>query len=244
MALRERYQNPTPGDTLRLKLFTYNANLPQSVYSVDSIDIYRKDEAAVDATNPEGKVLVETVTTGIVNDAEGSYYCDISLLPLRYIISDYIDSWTVVYAEGTNPAAISNEFSVSANLWYSSSIPIVYDFSFNFQPNRITQGSKQWIIIEVVPNVPRYSELEKYYKNLIISSELKIKISQRCGGCVPQEEDLRVVVDDETVEQRDGAFGYYQIDTGEYDCGLYDIVITLEHGGNTYVSPKNQLLIY
>ena len=38
--------------------------------------------------------------------------------------------------------------------------------------------------------------------------------------------------------------GYYFLDTEELTTGLYDIWFTMEFGGNTYVSSKQQLQLY
>lgn len=244
MTTKQRYQNPAVNDTIRLKLFTFKSNLSQNISSVESINIYFFDRASITATNPDGKIFIETISgSNVVNDATGSYYVDIDLPGPRYVIGKYSDEWNVIFETNATETIVKQYFEIFPSLWYTTEIPVVYDFSFNFQPARIVQGSKKWLIIEIVPNVPRASDLESYYTNLAISSELKINIAKKCDPCLPQEQDLRIVVDGETVEQREKVFGYYYLDTSDMDGGLYDVWFTLEFGGNTYVSERNQLLI-
>jgi hypothetical protein len=126
----------------------------------------------------------------------------------------------------------------------TSPVPLVHDFTFTFRPNKLVQGSKQYLIVNVRPNVPHASELERYYLTLAINSPLHIYISQRCGPCAPAEEDLRIVVDGELVESREKCLGYYFLDTTEMDCGIYDVWFELELVDSLYISPKSQLQIY
>jgi len=135
-------------------------------------------------------------------------------------------------------------FEVFPDLWYTSPIPVVYDFEFYFQPNKIRFGSKKFIEIEVIPNVPRATDLAAYYTNLIISANLKVFIALNCSECVPCENDLRVVVDGELTQFREKNRAFYFIDTTKFDCGVFDIWFELDFGGNVYVSPVNQLQIF
>jgi hypothetical protein len=244
MALRQRYQNPTINDTVRLKLFSFNSNLPQSFYAIDKVDIFYKDPTLVSDTNPDGRRLVETVeSSAVVNDAPGSYYVDLSVPGDKYVIGEYIDSWDAIFEENDDPVPVENIFQIFPRLWYTTAIPVVYDFQMSFQPNRIVQGSKKWIIIEIIPNVPKVTELERYYTNLAITADMTISIAKKCDPCLPQEQDLRIIVEDAPVEQREKVFGYYWLDTSDMDGGLYDVWFTLNIGGNVYVSERNQLLI-
>jgi hypothetical protein len=243
VALRQRYQNPTPNDTVRLRLLTFNSNLPQSVEAIDKIEVYYLDDTAATDTNPDGRTLIRTITEGIVNDAPGSYYYDLDAVSPDFVIGNYLDVWTVLFEVNSTVVPIENVFTLYPRLWYTNVIPIVYDFGFTFQPNRITQGSKKWIIIEIIPNVPRVNELERYYTNLAIAADISITIAAKCDPCLPQEKDLRIVVENAAVEQREKVFAYYWLDTEEMDCGLYDVQFKLLIGGNTYVSEPNQLLI-
>lgn len=243
MATKQRYQNPTPGDIVRLRLFSYNSNLPQNISSVESVKTYYLDPSAVSASNPDGRTLIDTLTSGVVNEDSGSYYLDLTTSSPKYVVGNYLDVWSLVLESGTSAVTFENGFSLYPRKWYTTVLPVVYDFSFNFQPNRFVQGSKKWMIIEIVPRVPRMSDLERYYLNLAIYADLSLTIAKKCDPCLPVEKDLRVVVEDAVVEQREKCFGYYWLDTSEMDEGVYDITFTLNHGGNTYVSEKNQLLI-
>jgi hypothetical protein len=244
MATKQRYQNPTVGDTVRLRLLAFNSNLPANFDSFVDIKIYYLDPAAKTTDNPDGRTLWSTLApTSIVNDAPGSYYVDLSVPSPQWVIGDYVDVWNAVFEAGADPVTIENQFSIYPRLWYTTTIPVVYDFQFAFQPNRIVQGSQKWITIEIIPQVPRASDLERYYTNLAISSDMTITIAKKCDPCLPQEQDLRIVVEDAPVEQREKVFCYYWLDTTEMDGGLYDVWFTLKIGGNTYVSERNQLLI-
>ena len=162
----------------------------------------------------------------------------------KYIIGRYLDIWTVEVIEGEPTGSIENCFDVYPNLFYTTPIPIVYDFSFHFQPNKFRKGSKQYLIIEIVPNVPTAGDLCKYYENLAIVSDLKLSIEQKCGECVPSESDLRMIVEDVKIDYREKRHGYYQLDTEDLDCGIYDIWFKLEFGGNVYISDRHQLQVY
>lgn len=51
MALKERYQNPVIGDTVRLQLFVLNSNNSASLLAVNNVNIYYLDPAAVGASD-------------------------------------------------------------------------------------------------------------------------------------------------------------------------------------------------
>lgn len=244
MTLKQRYQNPTVNDTIRLRLLAFASNLPANFYSFDNVQIYYLDPNAKTTENPDGRTLWQTIDPlNIVNDAEGSYYIDLSVPNPQFVIGNYLDVWNTVYEFGGETVAITNEFSVFPRLWYTTTIPVVYDFQFAFSPNRIIQGSKKWLTIEIIPQVPRASDLERYYQNLAISSDITISIAKKCDPCLPQEQDLRIIVENAPVEQREKVFCYYFLDTSEMSEGLYDVWFTLNIGGNTYVSERQQLLI-
>lgn len=245
MAEKERYQNPVTGDDVHLRLFTYNSNNLADLASIDKIEIYYLDPQERSANNPDGRRLVQTFSESDVTlEATGTYMLPVTLESPLYVIGEYLDVWTVYAVEAEPVQTIEQRFEVYPQLWYTTPSPIVYDFAFHFQPNKLRQGSKQFLIIEIVPNVPRSSDLERYYQNLAIVSDLKVSIEQICGDCTPQEADLRLIVDEVSVDYREKRFGYYKLDTEDMDCGLYNIWFKLEFGGNTYLSDKMQLMIY
>ena len=61
---------------------------------------------------------------------------------------------------------------------------------------------------------------------------------------MPQEEDLRLIVDKEPVTYREKRYGYYQIDTADMEVGIYDVWFELDLGDNVYISERNQLQIF
>lgn len=245
MSTKERYQNPVAGDDVRLRLFSYNANASTDFQSVEKVEVYFLDPTAVSAENPDGRTLFATVPGQSVNRADvGRYEFMLNLQRTNFVIGNYMDLWYVTVEEDDEIATLPNYFSVYPNMWYTSPIPVIYDFNFVFRPNKIRKGSKRYLIIEITPNVPRGSDITKYYENLSIISPLKISIEQACGDCLPQESELRMVLDKEPVELREKAVGYFFLDTEELDCGIYHVWFNMELGESVYVSDKQQLQIY
>jgi hypothetical protein len=244
--IKDRYQNPVIGDTVILKLFVLNSNMSAEVQTINNVKIFYLDRASVTPLNPDGRVLIQTIPgTDVTNPAQGEYNLSLYLDPLIYVNTGrYIDEWEVVFNPGDLPATLDHLFQVYPDLWFTTPIPIVYDFSFYFQPNKIRQGSKKFIEIEIIPNVPRATDLQAYYENLAISAQLFVYIEQQCGDCLPCEQDLRTVVDGQPAQYREKNRGYYFIDTENFDCGIYDMWFKLDFGGSVYVGDRNQLQIY
>ena len=244
MALKQRYQNPVVGDTVRLRLFFYNSNNFANVSNINSISIYRVEDGQ-STNDANARTLIQTIPgTSVVQEATGKYYIDVEL-SASYTIGTYVDVWDVDFESSyENQSTVTNIFQVYPDLWYTTPIPVVYDFNFTFRPSRLRQGSKRYIIVEVVPNVPQGTDLQRYYENLAIVGDLKVSIEQRCGECLPKEADLRLIVDKAEVDYREMQFGYYQIDTSDYEVGIYDIWFELDLGDNIYISERNQLQIF
>ena len=245
MATKERYQNPVPGDTANLRMFSFNSNAATSFDSIERVDIYFLDRAMITGENPDGRRLVASFGGSDVTEvAEGEYLLNVELEELKYVIGTYIDSWIVVASDDQPAGTIEQVFRVYPNLWYTTPIPVVYDFDFHFQPNKLRKGSKQFLIVEIIPNVPTAGDLRQYYENMAIVSDLKISMEQVCGDCMPAERDLRLILDKETVPYREKRYGFYQLDTEDMECGLYDIWFQLELGTNVYVSDRLKFQIY
>lgn len=247
MPTKERFQNPNCGDDLNLRLFAFNSNFKSNFYQVEKVEIYFLDPVEKTEDNPTGKRLVQSIDgSEVINSDEGEYLLTINLESPLFTIGKYVDIWYVKFdeAEPCSESAIENYFEIIPNLWFTSTSPNIYDFSFYFKPNKVTKGSKRYIVIEVVPNVPRSDELQRYYENLAITSGLKIYLSKNCSDCLPEESDLNLIVDGEGVSFREKRFGYYFLDTTEMDVGIYDIWFELTYAENTFISDKNQLQIY
>jgi hypothetical protein len=245
MAAKERFQNPVVGDTLTLRLFSYNGNAATDFTSVSQVQIYYLDDNQRTAENPDGRALVATIPSGsISHDDTGQYSIQIVVEDLNYVLGQYLDIWTVLPQSDDVEVPITNTFQIYPNLWFTNTIPIIYDFEFVCRPNKIRQGSKRYLIVEITPNVPNTSDLARYYENLAIVSPVTISIAQACGNCVPQEADLKLIVDNDPVELREKTNGYYFLDTTLYDCGIYDVWFTLIMAGNTYISDKQQIQIF
>jgi hypothetical protein len=243
---KERYQKPVCGDTVNLRLFTYNANSLTNVRTINEIKIYVIDDALKDASNPEGLRLVQTVSGSSVELAKtGEYILSLYLDPEFYGIGTYYDFWNVTFESGECPnTEVRNTFQIASDLWFTSSSPIIYDFNFQFRPNRIRKGSKRYVLIKVTPNVPQGADLVSYYDNLAIVSDIRVSMEISCGECVPAETDLRLVVDRHLVEYRQDSYAYWFLDTTQLDEGIYNIWFETVAGENTYISEKYALQIY
>lgn len=249
MAIKERNQNPVVGDTLNLRMFTYNSNHRQAVNSVDQVEIFHLDATCATEENPEGRRLVATIAATDIEEIEdsfgGHYRILVNLEDQVFPIGKYIDVWHVQFNENQS-GTVTNEFKIISDLWYAADMPIVYDFSYGFRPNRIRKGERRWLTIDVVPNVPNASDLQRYYVNLAVSSPIKIFIEKSCGECVPKEKDLRMVVENGEVEHRRDSEGYFFLDTVDLDmdCGIYNVWFELEFGESKYISENLQLQIF
>jgi hypothetical protein len=247
--IKERNQNPVVGDDINLRLFTYNSNHRQNVDEVEKVEIFKVDPSCASEDNPEGRKLISTISgtdVVVVDDQFGGHYkVSFNLENIVYTIGNYIDVWHVKF-NSTQSGSVTNEFRVISDLWYADSMPIVYDFSYGFRPNRIRKGERRWLTIDVIPNVPNASDLEKYYVNLAVASPIKIFIEKNCGECVPKEKDLRMVVNGGSVDHRRGAEGYFFLDTVDLDmdCGIYNVWFELEFGESKYISENLQIQIF
>jgi hypothetical protein len=122
----------------------------------------------------------------------------------------------------------------------------VYDFSFRFLPNKIREGSKQYIIIEIVPNVPSAGRSQNILRKL--GHRLRPAHIHRAELWRLYASRERPAADSRCacVDYREKRQGYYQLDTEalEMGCGIYDIWFTLELGGNKYISDRFHFQIY
>jgi hypothetical protein len=88
------------------------------------------------------------------------------------------------------------------------------------------------------------SDLDKYYNNLAVVSDLTISIKHNMTKNMPCEDDLKIKADDEPVELRNMKQGFYFLDTTDWEEGIYDVWFTLNLAENKYISPTNQIQIY
>lgn len=249
MAIKERHQNPVVGDEVSLRLFTYNSNQRQAVESVDKVSIYHLDKTSATEDNPEGRRLVLEVAPEDIEEVEdpfgGHYRVAVSLESELFLVGTYLDVWDVRFSENQS-GTVTNQFVVLSELWYASDMPVVYDFSYGFRPNRVRKGERRWLTVEVVPNVPRASDMDRYYMNLAVASPITVSIEKACGDCVPKERDLRMIVEGAPVEYRRDSEAYFFLDTVELgmDCGIYNVWFELQFGENKFISENLQLQIY
>lgn len=243
---KERYQNPAVGDKINLRLFTYNSNNRKDVEEVEKIEIYIFDPNEVSQSNPEGLRIVEIINgNDVIKEDTGQYLATITASDPLYTIGDYLDVWHVKFEDNDLcKATIKNNFAIYPDLWFTTATPPIYDFNFNFRPNRVRKGTKRYLLIQVTPNVPRGADIQNYYENLAIVSDLKVSIELSCGDCVPAEQDLRLIVDRQLVDYREKMYAYYFLDTSEMEPGIYDIWFELNFGENTFISDKNSLQVH
>jgi hypothetical protein len=245
MAVKERSQNPVIGDDIKLRLFAYNSNNRANFSEIEKVEIFFLDPHNVSAENPDGRTIVETINSENISTVDvGQYLITVTLESAKYVIGRYLDIWHVKVESDDSIATVANTWQVYPDLWFTSPTVLVYDFNFSVRPNKIRKGSKRFLIVDVTPNVPKASDLARYYENLAIVSPLKISIEKECGSCVPEEEDLRMVVDKAEVELREKSVGYYFLDTSEMDEGVYNVWFELEFGESTFISDKLQIQIF
>lgn len=242
MNLKERFQTPVLNDTIILRLLVLNRSIFTDVQEIDRVEIYVFDPTLRTEDNHHGKRLVQTITPVTQNET-GQYSVETILADPQYVIGKYSDVWYLNFRD-YQASTVEQYFQIYADQWFTTPTPLVYDFSFSFIPNRMVQGENKYIQITVTPNVPRASDLVRFYEGLVANSELFISIEQACGPCVPQEEDLRLIVDHVPVIEREKNKAFYKIDTEDMDCGIYNVFFTLCFGGNKYISTKNQLQIF
>lgn len=240
---KERKQNVVVGDDVKLRLFTYNFNNRVNVAGVEKVEIFFLDPAEVTEDNPDGRRLIETFETVTVEET-GQLSITVTIDSAQYTIGRYLDIWTVETRVNEPISTFTQDFDVFPDLWYTTPEPIIYDFSFNFRPNKIRLGSKRFLDIEIRPNVPRATDLERYFVNLAIVSPLKISIEQACSDCLPPEKDLRLIVDRADVELRDKGTGQYFLDTTELDLGIFNVFFEMDFGESKYISENQQLQIF
>lgn len=243
MALKQRFQNPVCGDEVKLLLFVYNSNNRSDVQSIEKVDIYFLDPTEKTEENPLGKRFVESITD-ITQEETGQYSVTITAESPNYTIGTYLDEWTIIFEDGEcATTTVENHFKIYPDLWFTSPVPPIYDFNFSFRPNRIVKGSKRYITVQITPNVPRGSDIQSYYENLAIVSDIRVSLAISCGECVPQEQDLRLVLDRELIDYREKCYAYWFLDTTELDEGIYDVWFETSYGEAVFVSEKNQIQI-
>lgn len=239
---KDRDQNAVCNDTVVLRLYQYNENSPVAVTAIDGVDIYFLDPVNRTIDNPDGRRLIQSFTTVTV-DAVGQYSVTVPLTSPLYVIGEYRDVWKIRYEADECPGSREMQFSIGADKFYANSEPYLWEVAFAFRPFKFRKNERKNIVVELTPNVPHISDLERYYADIAITQQLYINVAIRCGDCIPAEEDLRIVVDHQPVTMRGGRLGYYLFDTAELDCGIYDVWFELDLGGNILISPMNQLQI-
>lgn len=245
MAVKERDNEAVCNDTIILRLYQYNQNAPAAVDAIESVDVYFLDPFNRSPDNPDGRRLIQSFDpTTISVDDVGQYSVTVPLTSPLYVIGEYRDVWSISYEADQCPGTKEMRFEIVPSKWYGNSEPYLWNFAFAFRPFKFRKNERKYIVVEVTPNVPHISDLERYYADIATYPSLFISMALRCADCIPAEEDLRKVIDKDTVEVRNKRLGYYFLDTTDLECGIYDVWFELDLGGNTYISPKNQIQIF
>jgi hypothetical protein len=241
---KERSENLRPNDNVVLRRFIFNGGIPADPFQVNRVKIYQLFVVDPTVDNPYGKSLIQTIgTTDIVKDSVGQYSIQLSLMSPLYTTGKYTDEWEILF-EVDLPVAIQTDyFQIYTNAWFTDTKPLVYDFNFDFNPDRIQQGSKKYLQVQLTPNIPRGTDKQRYYENLVYAGNLYLNIEQACGPCVPEEQDLRLIVNREPMIFKDFLTGYYFLDTSSLNCGIYNIWFEFDLGENVYISDKQPLQI-
>lgn len=248
---KEKYENPTLGDTVRLRLYVYNSNAMTSVKVFRSIAIYLLDPFNKSEQNIDGRTLITQIaTTTITQQSVGNYYVDLVLNSSDdFVLGDYIIQWNLIFENDPDcPSIIEDKFTIYSRNWATSDLPLIHSFDFKFSPNRFVKNSKQYLIVKIIPKAQNADTLSRYYANMAVSSGLTVSISERCGPCNNVDED-DFILENEPVEIRERGTGYVLLDMREdndlgLECGLYNIFFTLEFGNTVHVSPVSQFEIY
>ena len=246
MTTKFRYQNPVVGDTIRLGIDVYNSNNFADVTSIESVEVMFLDPTARTDANPDGRTLFVTLPgSSVEQSGTGQYYVDLvtSSYP-QFVVGNYLDVWNVQFRSDEPVGVIDQTFALYPDLWITSPMPIVYDFQFQFRPSRWRKGEIKYLQCEINPLVPRQSDLVRYYANLAIAADIYVSIEQHCGECVPYEQDLRLVVEDQLMTYKEKCVAFYKFDTTELPCGIYDVWCRMKFGDNMFVSEKQQIQIY
>ncbi len=244
-AINQRNQAPVVGDTVRLKFFSFNGGDFADPSEVQSVEIYKLFDVDATTENPFGRTLIATIVAAdIVRDDCGKYHVDIVLASPAYSAGRYQDDWDIIFEVDSPVATSVMDFQVFPSTWFTDSMPIVHDFSFDFRPNRVRKGSKKFLEVRLTPDVPRGTDKQRYYENMAAAGQIFISIEQKCGDCLPAEKDLRLIVDRICITERDGCGGFYFLDTNDFDCGVYNVWFEACLGTNTFVSDMQPLQIF
>lgn len=242
---KERSENLRPNDNVTLRRYIFNGGIPADPFQVNQVNIYQLFVVDPTVENKYGKSIVQTFTTNdITKDDVGQYSINFDLISPLYTVGKYTDEWNILFEYDMPISTQADYFQIYTNAWFTDTKPLVYNFNFDFTPDRLQQGSIQYLQIQITPNVPRGTDKQRYYENLVYAGNLFVSLEQTCGNCLPDEADLRTVIDREPVGFKDFLVGYYQLDTTELDCGVYNIWFEFDLGGNVYLSDKQPFQIY
>jgi len=74
-SIKERYQNPSINETVRLRLFFYNANNFSNISSIEKIEIFKIEDGR-SINDVDARTFVKSIpVVNVVNDGVGKYYC-------------------------------------------------------------------------------------------------------------------------------------------------------------------------
>lgn len=255
--IRERYQRPVLGDTVKLKILVYSSNQKANAHQVLGVTIFYLDIDQRSEGNPDGRIEVAAVLpANISNDAPGEYSVDLELNQVDFRIGDYVDRWEFLFEDADNyPGIIENDFTVYRDLWYTSPKPLIYELGFNLSPNKIVQGTRKYLRVDLDVYAPDASTREAYYYSLATMADVHISIVQDEGeGYDPQVPGNNTIVNWSPVQFREDNSGYYLLDTSvdprpqmngaAMPNGIYLVQFRAGLGETLHLSPRFHLQIY
>lgn len=255
--IKERGQNPTLGDTILLRLLTYNSNALADVYEIEKVEIFFKDPHQRIESNPQGEILVSTIPGDeVIRTSEGNYLVKLETDQTNFRIGDYIDRWTIRFKEMDDRVGVINkEFDIYRDLWYTSTQPIVYEVAFSYQPTRVIQGSRKYLRTDLKIYAPNKTQVDDYYYYLKTLNNVKIKIWLYEGKELDLKDPQRnIMLNWVQTSYRDGNIAYYLLDTsidpringtcGPWPLGVYKVQFRADLGETIHLSNPYTLQVY
>lgn len=254
---RERGQNPVLGDTINLRSFLYNSNQPSDPYQITRVLVYFLDPQMRSKSNPEGRILVETIPAeGIQRVESGHYLAQLATNETAFQIGSYIDHWEIQYEEtDLRLGVVENSFKIYSDLWVSSPLPLVHDIGFEFSPFKFVSGSKKYLRVDVSPKVPSKDILENYYFYLNNIADLHIHIELVEGEGYDRLNPIKnILVNWASITYRDGLTGYYLLDStidprpqsngAPWPVGIYNVSFRSALGETVHLSRPYKMQIF
>ena len=121
MAVKERFQNPVIGDTVNLRLITYNSNAAADVEEIIKVEIFFLDPENKTNANPDGRRLIkEFKGTDVVIEDTGEHLLVVEIEEPCFTIGTFIDIWTLNARSTLPQQTVEQCFRIYPDLWYAT----------------------------------------------------------------------------------------------------------------------------